>query len=65
MLGKVYKAAQKEYTAQSFELAALPPVGGYAIQPMWKDGHGSGIYAWDYLRKICSCDLCKKKSPTS
>ena len=60
VLGKVYKAAPKTYAAQSFELAALTPVGSYAIQPVWKDGHGSGIYAWDYLRQICPCEECKK-----
>ena len=27
-------------------------VGGYAVQPTWGDGHGSGLYAFDYLRKI-------------
>jgi DUF971 family protein len=29
-------------------------VGGYAIQPTWEDGHGTGIYSWEYLEKICS-----------
>jgi len=25
------------------------PVGHYAIQPTFSDGHASGIYSWDYL----------------
>lgn len=31
------------------ELAGLEPVGNYAIQPAFSDGHDSGIYSWDYL----------------
>lgn len=30
-------------------LTALEPVGNYAVQPTFSDGHDSGIYAWDYL----------------
>lgn len=31
------------------ELAALDPVGNYAVQPVFSDGHSSGIFSWDYL----------------
>jgi DUF971 family protein len=27
-------------------------VGGYAIQPVWADGHASGIFSFDYLQKL-------------
>ncbi|MGB3072229.1 MAG: DUF971 domain-containing protein [Ottowia sp.] len=27
----------------------LAPVGNYAVQPTFSDGHDSGIYTWDYL----------------
>lgn len=30
-------------------LTALEPVGNYAVQPTFSDGHDTGIYAWDYL----------------
>lgn len=30
-------------------LEAIAPVGTYAIQLRWSDGHDSGIYTWDYL----------------
>ncbi len=23
------------------------------IQPIWDDGHDTGIYTWDYLRRLC------------
>jgi DUF971 family protein len=31
------------------ELASLDPVGNYAVQPRFSDGHESGIFSWDYL----------------
>ena len=30
-------------------LDALDPVGNYAVQPHFSDGHASGIFTWDYL----------------
>jgi DUF971 family protein len=30
-------------------LVALEPVGHYAVQPTFSDGHDSGIFTWDYL----------------
>lgn len=34
------------------ELKSLEPVGNYAIQASWGDGHNTGIYTWEYLREI-------------
>jgi DUF971 family protein len=34
-------------------------VGHYAIRIAWSDGHGSGIYSFDHLRKICPCAECR------
>jgi DUF971 family protein len=30
-------------------IVSLEPVGHYAIQPTFSDGHDSGIFSWDYL----------------
>ena len=30
-------------------LTALEPVGNYAVQPRFSDGHDTGIFSWDYL----------------
>jgi len=30
-------------------LTALEPVGNYAVQPHFSDGHNSGIFSWTYL----------------
>jgi DUF971 family protein len=31
------------------DLASLEPVGNYAVQPSFSDGHDTGIFSWDYL----------------
>ena len=33
-------------------LVDLQPVGNYAIQPSFSDGHNSGIYTWAYLYEL-------------
>lgn len=33
-------------------ISALQPVGHYAIQPQFSDGHNSGLYTWDYLYEL-------------
>jgi DUF971 family protein len=30
-------------------IVKLEPVGNYAVQPTFSDGHDSGIFSWDYL----------------
>src|SRR3954452_9844692 len=40
------------YTPASFELRGWQFVGGYALQPQWTDGHNSGIYSYQYLRRL-------------
>lgn len=34
---------------RNVDLVALEPVGNYAVQPTFSDGHDSGIFSWDYL----------------
>ncbi len=36
----------------------VTPVGNYALRFKWNDGHESGIYSFDYLRRVCRCDQC-------
>src|SRR4051794_13280721 len=31
------------------ELTSLEPIGNYAVQPTFSDGHDTGIFSWDYL----------------
>ena len=37
---------------QAVEIQKLEPVGSYAVQPLFSDGHGTGIYSWDYLYEL-------------
>lgn len=34
---------------RNVDLTALDPVGNYAVQPRFSDGHDTGIFSWDYL----------------
>src|SRR6476469_5167353 len=31
------------------ELQDLQPIGNYAVQPTFSDGHDTGLFSWDYL----------------
>jgi len=37
---------------QDVGIVALEPVGSYAVQPTFSDGHDTGIYSWDYLYEL-------------
>ncbi|TXT35864.1 MAG: hypothetical protein FD135_4664 [Comamonadaceae bacterium] len=41
---EVLQTGKREVT-----ITGLEPVGNYAVQPAFSDGHNSGIYSWDYL----------------
>ena len=36
----------------SVELSDVAPVGNYAIQIRWADGHDTGIYTYSYLKQL-------------
>ena len=40
-------------------LKDILPVGNYAIQLVWNDGHATGIYSFSLLRDLCRCTICK------
>ncbi len=50
-LGRVVRPTV-EHGPRAFELLKFEPVGGYAIQLAWGDGHASGIFTFDYLQKL-------------
>jgi DUF971 family protein len=35
-----------------YKIKNIEAVGGYAVQVSWKDGHNTGIYSWEYLKKL-------------
>ncbi len=52
IFGTLYKNPDKPLNASSIILQKLSYVGGYALQPVWADGHSSGLFSYEYLRKI-------------
>ena len=45
------------------ELHDLEEVGNYGLRLTWGDGHGTGIYAFRYLRALCACPECLDGDP--
>jgi DUF971 family protein len=37
------------------------PVGWYALNFTWSDGHDTGIYTYESLRAKCSCEECLQR----
>lgn len=37
---------------------SIEHVGRYALRFEWSDGHATGIYPYDMLRRICPCPEC-------
>jgi DUF971 family protein len=37
---------------------AIHYVGKYALQFVWSDGHDTGFYSFETLRRLCSCSEC-------
>ena len=52
IMGNLYKNPEQPFKPNAFELVRLARVGGYAIQPVWADGHNTGIYSFEYLRRV-------------
>jgi DUF971 family protein len=52
VLGNEYRGPAVQYTPQSFQISQFQTIGGYAIGFVWGDGHHTGIYSYDYLKKL-------------
>ena len=52
VMGHVHKGPAQSLSDRSFQLIRINTVGGYAIQPYWADGHNTGIYSYEYLRRL-------------
>lgn len=44
-------------------LKDIQPVGRYAFQFTWSDGHDTGIYSYQLLRRLCQCNECQPVKP--
>jgi DUF971 family protein len=54
LLRNVYKNSGRPLTPPAFQWVWFVVVGGYAIQPVWGDGHATGIYSFDYLKRVAA-----------
>ena len=52
IMGNLYKGPDKPLPANAFQLVRIVSVGGYALQPVWADGHSTGLFSFDYLRQL-------------
>ena len=48
----------EEHVPADVSIVAARTVGHYALHFEWSDGHATGIYSFDYLRRICPCPRC-------
>jgi DUF971 family protein len=51
-------ASRKFHSVPDAKLIDIRPIGNYAIEFHWRDGHSTGIYTYDYLRSLCPCPEC-------
>ncbi len=54
IFGNLYKGEVKPLKQGAVTLASFGAVGGYGIQPVWADGHSSGIFTHDYLLRLAA-----------
>ena len=45
--------------AGDIQATEVKPVGRYAINFVWSDGHDSGIYSYNFLREVCPSPTCR------
>ncbi|RPI19631.1 MAG: DUF971 domain-containing protein [Ignavibacteriae bacterium] len=47
-----YVPQKQKISNLGYMLDRAEPVGTYAIKLFWRDRHDTGIYSWEYLRKL-------------
>jgi len=55
-LGQHHVGPPVTLTPSSFRLIRFAWVGGYAVQPVWGDGHDTGLYTFDYLERLAAAE---------
>jgi DUF971 family protein len=43
----------------AIRMVSVEEVGNYAVRIVWNDGHNTGIYSFEHLRRICPCKVCR------
>ena len=56
IMGNLYKGTNKPLSPAAFKLLRLDQVGGYALNPVWADAHSTGIFSFDYLKRLAAAE---------
>jgi DUF971 family protein len=59
LFGRMAGGGPQRYIPASFQLQSITPIGNYALQPNWMDGHAYGMWPFERLRAFCPC--CREK----
>lgn len=43
---------------EDIRVVSWSSVGRYGIKFQWSDGHNTGIYSFELLRRLCPCSTC-------
>ena len=54
VMGQLHRGPEQQLTPTAFKLTRIQRVGGYGVQPVWADGHSTGIFTFKYLRDLAN-----------
>ena len=54
-----YRIVDPEMVPMGIYPTAIHYVGRYALQFVWSDGHDTGFFSFETLRRLCPCDECR------
>jgi len=52
LLGMKRRPPRGALPPEAFRIERIETVGGYALRPIWKDGHDLGIYTFELIRAL-------------
>ena len=56
VMGNLYKGPEQVLKPSAFQLLRVVNVGSYAIQPIWGDGHATGIFSFEFLKRVAEAE---------
>ena len=52
VMGHIHGGGNRPRSPAAVQLRQLVRVGGYALQPVWGDGHSDGLFTFDHLDRL-------------
>lgn len=53
------KFGELKIDKDTIRVSQIAPVGRYALNIVFSDGHSTGLYGWEFLRNLCLCPQCR------